>query len=408
MTAITNEDLRDFIVKESASLIELDNELKTFNIFDVLRISHREIRHSNFIGWLLDPQQGHGFGDFFLLSFINKLTGISNEKSIDYNIGNLSDTQIIRETENDIDIFIKNEELSFSITIENKIRHKEDEKQLEKYYNHVSNKYQSIKDNYFVFLTPWGIKPRIKEMQDIYQIFDYTTLIGMFQNGLDKFENIDSEIRTIINQYITNVEKNVLGMGEMNKKAFEIYQKYHEVIDFIVESKPNFLKIKDRVQVFIDKHDDYEIIPNTSKKTILFYPKNEKFKQVLGYSNVNDNDYSLKIALVFTKKEIDIKFYFEPNFSNDEEVILRRNRFFNTITSFTSFSNHKAKVIKKMKPKDKESELAWILVISIVRFLKSNHTDVFEFFKERFEQIHESFFSEFIQEAKEKLTPLNG
>ena len=44
---------------------KLDLGLKNPNIFQILRISKTEIRHSNFLAWLLDPSQSHKLGIFF-------------------------------------------------------------------------------------------------------------------------------------------------------------------------------------------------------------------------------------------------------------------------------------------------------------------------------------------------------
>ena len=38
---------------------KLDLGLKNPNIFQILRITKNEIRHSNFLSWLLDPNQSH-------------------------------------------------------------------------------------------------------------------------------------------------------------------------------------------------------------------------------------------------------------------------------------------------------------------------------------------------------------
>ena len=50
---------------------KLDLGLKNPNIFSILRISRNEIRHSNFLCWLLDPNQSHGLGDIFLKRFFS-------------------------------------------------------------------------------------------------------------------------------------------------------------------------------------------------------------------------------------------------------------------------------------------------------------------------------------------------
>lgn len=287
MATITNEDLKDFIINETNTLKEIENELKTFNIFDVLRVSHREIRHSNFIGWLLDPNQNHGFGDYFLQSFINQLPNLDNAKLIDYNLSNLYNTKILRESENDIDIFIINEELSFSIAIENKIGHKEGDKQLKKYYEHVTHKYEHIANNYFVFLTPWGRDSVDIEMRKIYKTFDYGTIIKLFQEGIEQFENINTEIKNSIYQYINSVKRNVLNMDNTTKKAQEVYQKYQTVIDFIYNSKPDFVKIKKKVRAFIEQHNDYTIISPDDNRFIRFLPNDKSFQNIFYYPKAN-------------------------------------------------------------------------------------------------------------------------
>ena len=51
---------------------KIDLELKNPNIFHILKISTREIRHSNFLSWLLDPSETHKMGDIFLKRFLRK------------------------------------------------------------------------------------------------------------------------------------------------------------------------------------------------------------------------------------------------------------------------------------------------------------------------------------------------
>ena len=52
---------------------KLDLELKNPNIFHILKISNTEIRHSNFLSWLLDPSQSHKMGDIFLKRFLREV-----------------------------------------------------------------------------------------------------------------------------------------------------------------------------------------------------------------------------------------------------------------------------------------------------------------------------------------------
>ena len=45
---------------------KLELGLQTPNIFEVLKISKTEIRHSNFLSWILNPKGSHQLGYIFL------------------------------------------------------------------------------------------------------------------------------------------------------------------------------------------------------------------------------------------------------------------------------------------------------------------------------------------------------
>ena len=62
--------LENFICDEQ--LKELEQKFEGFNIFDCLRLTRAEIRHSNFLAWLLDPNETHGMNDYFLKEFLKK------------------------------------------------------------------------------------------------------------------------------------------------------------------------------------------------------------------------------------------------------------------------------------------------------------------------------------------------
>ena len=41
-----------------------------FNLFDILKITRTEIRHSNMLSWLLNPNENHGLNDSVIRGFI--------------------------------------------------------------------------------------------------------------------------------------------------------------------------------------------------------------------------------------------------------------------------------------------------------------------------------------------------
>src|SRR5438477_10262037 len=64
--------LERFVV-ENDELLELEERIGRFNIFDALGVARTEIRHSNFLAWLLDPAESHGQGSLFLKAILMDL-----------------------------------------------------------------------------------------------------------------------------------------------------------------------------------------------------------------------------------------------------------------------------------------------------------------------------------------------
>ena len=57
-----------------ADFDRLEAMLGGFNIFPVLKFEHGEIRHSNFLAWILDPAESHGSDPAFLKKWLVRVT----------------------------------------------------------------------------------------------------------------------------------------------------------------------------------------------------------------------------------------------------------------------------------------------------------------------------------------------
>lgn len=56
--------------------------LGRFNPFDVLRIGHYELRHTNTLAWLLDPAGNHGLGETFIRAVVHRLNAHQGDASL--------------------------------------------------------------------------------------------------------------------------------------------------------------------------------------------------------------------------------------------------------------------------------------------------------------------------------------
>ena len=117
-----------------------------FNVFDVLRNAEYEIRHSNVLAWLLDPNENHGIGDRFLRNFIRCLNEKADKQGIKrINVpgdDEMAAARVERETLY-VDILIKFRLAPLVLAIENKTVARMDE-----HYDQVRGYESRLRDEY--------------------------------------------------------------------------------------------------------------------------------------------------------------------------------------------------------------------------------------------------------------------
>ena len=145
-----NKLIEDELFREFKELKELKQKISEDkpNIFTILKNSFYEIRHSNFLAWLLDPNQTHGMGSKFLELFIEKVNA-NNSQNIHMNFNSLA----VSREKHHIDLIIDSDEAM--IAIENKFGGGESEGQLRSYRRKLDEIY-SPKKIHRIFLTISG------------------------------------------------------------------------------------------------------------------------------------------------------------------------------------------------------------------------------------------------------------
>jgi hypothetical protein len=107
------------------------------NIFTVLSLNRHELRHSDLLAWLLNPQESHGSGDRFLRGFLRLLwqrncTTLPDKAwELDW-----SDMQVRREFAH-IDVLLLSERHQVAIIVENKLYARERDRQMSDYRRFV-------------------------------------------------------------------------------------------------------------------------------------------------------------------------------------------------------------------------------------------------------------------------------
>src|SRR5216684_1999823 len=115
LTSLPNASQKDLeaLVVDNPDLERLEALLDQFNIFEAIGAVRQELRHSDFLAFLLNPQQNHGLGDVFLKKLLQKVLVAAYDTStlvspIDLDVWNLDQAFVLREWQN-IDILLLDE-----------------------------------------------------------------------------------------------------------------------------------------------------------------------------------------------------------------------------------------------------------------------------------------------------------
>lgn len=216
----------------------IDQRMARFNLFEAVGAVRGELKHSNFLGFLLSPSRSHGFGSAPLLRVLRAiLTNTPRERrpirALELVLGDLDGAIVYREW-NNIDLLVEIKKLNLVVLIENKIDAKAGHGQLARYKKLIKDKYSTFR-HLFVFLTPEGIEPDDAD----YVSISYTELAKIIEGLQDDREgNSYSDSNVIIRHYVEMLRRHIVPDQELRELALQLYERHREAFDFIFESRP--------------------------------------------------------------------------------------------------------------------------------------------------------------------------
>ena len=238
--------LQEFLL-DIKCLEPLSEWTKRFNLFDILKLTRYEIRHSNMLAWLLDPNENHGIGDGVL----------RNDGDVFENLlMNYNNFEIKREF-NWIDILAVSREDKFVLCIENKIESGEHDDQLNRYRKTVMESFTGYRVM-FIYLTPSGIAASDPEN---WYALSYNDLLAIIESACNS-KNLLPEAELLINNYVDAVRRDIVGDERLKQICAEIYARHRHALDLIFENRPdNTYNLAEQIKSWLKmKKEEEQII----------------------------------------------------------------------------------------------------------------------------------------------------
>ncbi|EGP4887389.1 PD-(D/E)XK nuclease family protein [Enterococcus faecium] len=291
------------------------------NIFQILKLSKNEIRHSNFLAFLFAPNETHNLSDEFFKMFLKRYIDSNDDTKAAINyfdalLNSYEDLIVYRENKN-IDILLVSEKNKIVVCIENKILSSESRGQLNKYQRYIERNYSNYK-KIFVFLTPDGNEPT----NHSWGIITYKDIVEILEQLMQK-NSMEKKVYYLIKDYVDILRRDVGMDDEIKEIVRKIYQQHKEALDLIFENIPDNLSLMSELYIEaleqIAKENEIIFDPKYSGKSIvrfqipeftdlfpdlpLSHPGGWSNHKMYAFEILNKGGNSVgKIKLVFTGK----------------------------------------------------------------------------------------------------------
>lgn len=209
-----------------------------FNIFEAIGAVRQELRHSDFLAFLLNPQQNHGLGQHFLQRFLQTALREAVDppvSAVDLDLMDLDDAFVLREWRH-IDILVDAAETSnLVVLIENKVDSGEHSGQLTRYLDVIRRQYPAA-DVLPIFLTPEGVE----SSEDAYVPVSYETMADVLDDLLAaQRSTLGPDVSTLASHYVKMLRRHIVSDSEIASLCRKIYRRHQRALDLLFEHRPD-------------------------------------------------------------------------------------------------------------------------------------------------------------------------
>lgn len=277
------------LVARSSDLDQLTSVPPEFNVFEAMGVVFQELRHSDFLAFLLNPQASHGLGDRFTKEWLKRVvssardypyaesdsaTSVTRPELLEHL--DMSEAQVFRERDH-IDVLLVDARNRLTVVVENKMFSGEHSDQLARYRRIVEERYPGF-DSLCIFLTPTGEAPS----HSGYVPTDYAVVCEEVESiveegSLPDGAPIDSEVSFALSHYARMLRRNIVANSEALDLVRRLYLEHREAFDFVYAHRFSHQKRLRRTLIdLIEKTPDL-IYRGTARYSteewISFYPE---------------------------------------------------------------------------------------------------------------------------------------
>ena len=271
------------LLLDDDGISRIEDRLGGFNIFEAIGHTRAEMRHSDFLAFLLDPNRDHGLGSEFLSRFVIEVVKAipSRERHISVSEIALMDFErclVLRE-HHSIDVLCIDGANRFLLAIENKIGSGEHSDQLQR-YRALLETHHSAHRRVLAYLTPDGDTPS----DDSWTPISYAAIVSILESLGTKYAGgLGQSVLMALNHYAQMLRRNIVTDTELVKIARAVYLKHRTALDFIFEQRLDpQLEMSESICSFLNEDDRIKLTRST-KSYINFVPLEwediEAFKQ---------------------------------------------------------------------------------------------------------------------------------
>jgi hypothetical protein len=260
------------LIVDNEDLEKLEALIAEFNIFEAIGAVRSELRHSDVLAFLLDPNESHGLGDSFLRRFLQKVLATAQKapaSPVHVDVWDLDEVEVRREWSN-VDVLIVDSRNRLVVIVENKVDSGEHSDQLRRYWGVVEREFPEWRI-LGLYLTPDHDEPS----DERYSAIDYALIAEVVRRFVEaRSSTIGPDVRTFLRHYEQMLRRHIVSDSDIAELCRKLYRKHRHAFDLIFQHRPDAGQgvARDLIEKLVREQSDI-VLDDCTRAYVRFAPK---------------------------------------------------------------------------------------------------------------------------------------